>query len=371
MLPLVEKRVFELAEFRTFHGAKIRDLRVGWEAYGEMNADKSNVILICHYFTGTSHAAGKYADCDLEPGYWDAIIGPGKAVDTDKYCVISVDSLANINAYDPNVTTAGPASRDPATGAPYGMRFPIVTIRDFVEVQRALLDSLGVGRLHAVMGPSMGALQTYEWAAAHPERLGRIVPVIGGGWASADLIARLNIWGAPIRLDPDWRGGDYYDGAPPRAGLIESLKLITHDALHQDWAEAAFGRNWAEATRDPAADHDHLFAVEAALEAAARDRALLMDANHLLYLAKANQLFFAGHEGDLYDGLRRAAAPALIVYQPKDRVFHAELVEKTAAILREKAGAALFPLEGSHGHLDGIYSIAQAADAIREFLARP
>lgn len=371
MLPLVEKRVFELAEFRTFHGAKIRDLRVGWEAYGEMNADKSNVILVCHYFTGTSHAAGKYAESDLESGYWDAIIGPGKAVDTDKYCVISVDSLVNINAYDPNVTTTGPASRDPATARPYGMGFPIVTIRDFVEVQRALLDRLGVERLHAVMGPSMGALQTYEWAAAHPERVGRMIPVIGGGWASADLIARLNIWGAPIRLDANWRGGDYYDGAPPRAGLVESLKLITFDALHQDWAEAAFARKWAEETRDPAAAHDNLYAVEAALEAAARDRAQHMDANHLLYLAKANQLFFAGHAGDLHDGLRRATAPALILYQPKDRVFHAELIARTAEILNDNAGAALVPLEGSQGHLDGVFAIAQAEDAIRRFLSRP
>ena len=153
---IVEKKVFELPEFQTSGGALIRNLRVGWESYGKLNADRSNAILIAHYFSGTSHAAGRYTTEDVFPGYWDALIGPGKAIDTERYFVLSSDTLVNLNARDPRVVTTGPASIDPATGKPYGLSFPLVTIRDFVAVQKALVDHLGIPKLHAVMGPSMG-----------------------------------------------------------------------------------------------------------------------------------------------------------------------------------------------------------------------
>src|SRR5882724_6481095 len=117
----VAKKTFGMPELRTISGATIRDVKVGWESYGSLNAERSIAILICHYFSGTSHAAGRYAMSDPLPGYWDAIIGPGKAVDTDKYFVVSSDTLVNVNANDPMVTTTGPASIDPATGKPYAM----------------------------------------------------------------------------------------------------------------------------------------------------------------------------------------------------------------------------------------------------------
>ena len=164
--PLVEKQVFEIASFETFGGDEIKNVKVGWEAYGTLNADKSNVILICHYFSGNSHAAGKYSPDDKAPGYWDKIIGSGKPIDTDKFYVVSVDTLVNLGTGNPKVTTTGPASINPDTGKPYGMTFPIVTIRDFVNVQKALLDGLGIDKLHTVMGASMGALQDLRNGAA-------------------------------------------------------------------------------------------------------------------------------------------------------------------------------------------------------------
>src|SRR5690242_8879347 len=130
---IVEKKTFEMSDFPTVGGETIKKVTVGWEAAGTLNADKSNAILITHYFSGTSHAFGKYAASDALPGYWDAIIGPGKAIDTDKYFVISSDTLVNLNVKDPHVVTTGPASIDPATGKPYGMKFPIVRIKDFVN----------------------------------------------------------------------------------------------------------------------------------------------------------------------------------------------------------------------------------------------
>ncbi len=143
-LPLVQKQQLELAHFTTQSGVELKQVKVGWEAYGTLNADKSNVILITHYFSGTSHAAGKYRTTDAAAGYWDSIIGPGKAIDTNQFYVLSVDSLVNLNAFSPDVITTGPASINPDTGKAYGLSFPVVSIRDFVEVQKALLDKLGI-----------------------------------------------------------------------------------------------------------------------------------------------------------------------------------------------------------------------------------
>jgi homoserine O-acetyltransferase/O-succinyltransferase len=160
---LVEKKTFTLPSYTTVVGnTTLKDVKIGWESYGTLNADKSNAILITHYFSGTSHAAGRYKADDPAPGYWDAIIGPGKPLDTDKYFILASDTLVNLNAKDPNVVTTGPASIEPGTNRPYGPRFPIVTIRDFVNVQKALVESLGITRLAAVAGASMGALQAYE-----------------------------------------------------------------------------------------------------------------------------------------------------------------------------------------------------------------
>jgi homoserine O-acetyltransferase/O-succinyltransferase len=131
-------------------------VKIGWESYGPLNAEKSNAILITHYFSGTSHAAGKYKPGGA-PGIGDAIIGPGKPLDTDKYFILSSDTLVNLNTKDPNVVTTGPASIDPATGKRYGLSFSVVTIRDFVNVQKALVESLGIKKLVAVAGASMGA----------------------------------------------------------------------------------------------------------------------------------------------------------------------------------------------------------------------
>lgn len=368
---IVEKQTFELPSYTTVGGRTIEGVTVGWEAYGTLNEAKDNVILVTHYFSGTSHAAGKYAPEDKAPGYWDAIIGPGKAIDTDKYYVISSDTLVNLGANDPTVVTTGPASIDPATGAPYGMSFPIVTIRDFVEVQKALLESLGIERLHAVMGASMGALQAYEWAAAYPDRVERVIPVIGAGWADGNLIAWLNVWAAPIKLDANWNGGDYYGGEPPLRGLAEALKIVTLHAQHWEWSNGVFGRAWAGEARDPAASFENLYKIEAVLDAAGAARAQISDANHFLYLVKANQLFYAGHGEGLYDGLLAIEAPVLIIHTDEDLVFFPEAVRDTAAVIgSDGTPVQIVELQGTRGHLDGVLSISQAGPAIAAFLER-
>ncbi len=366
--PIVDKQVFEMGPYTTVGGETIEEVRVGWEAYGTLNEARDNVILVTHFFSGTSHAAGRYAE-DGPRGYWDAIIGSGKPLDTDRFYVVASDTLVNLNTGDPNVTTTGPASIDPATGEPYGLSFPVVTIRDFVEVQKALLESLGIERLHAVMGASMGALQALEWASAYPDMVERVIPVIGAGEADAFTIGWLNAWAAPIRLDPRWNGGDYYGGEPPLDGLAEALKLVTLQANHWKWADVAFGRAWAEDDVDPASGLDARFRFEAVLDEVARGRAAVSDANHFLYLVKANQLFQAGHTGSLAEGLANIEAPALLLYSPDDLVFAADKVRATATLIGADGTPVLTrPLAGRRGHLDGVLGIAQAAADLSEFL---
>lgn len=366
---IVQKQVFELGAYTTVGGETIPDVRVGWEAYGALNEARDNVVLITHFFSGNSHAAGKYSADDQAAGYWDAIIGPGKAIDTDRFYVISSDTLVNLNTGDPNVTTTGPASINPDTGEPYAMDFPIVTIRDFVNVQKALLENLGIDSLHAVMGASMGALQAYEWAASYPEMVERVVPVIGSGWADGNLIAWLNIWAAPIRLDPNWNGGDYYDGNPPNRGLAEALKIVTLHAQHWEWSNGVFGRTWSEEGADPAASFDNTFRIESVLDGAGAARASVSDANRFLYLVKANQLFYAGHGGTIAEGLLAIDAPVLMIHTDEDLVFFPEEVRDTAAMIRaDGTPVDIVELQGTRGHLDGVLSISQAAPQIRAFL---
>lgn len=367
---MVEKKVFELPSFTTQSGRTLKQVRVGWESYGTLNADKSNAVLICHFFSGNSHAAGKYDAKDPQPGYWDAIIGPGKAIDTNKYFVIAADTLVNLNTGDPKTTTTGPASVNPDTGKPYALDFPIVTIRDFVEVQKALVESLGIKKLALVAGPSMGSLQTFEWAASHPDMVAKAMPVIGAAEADAMLIGWLDVWAAPILVDANWNNGDYYGKTPPLAGLSKALAAVTLQANHQDWANATFGRRPAKEGDDPAKALANKFQFQSVLDNAGAARANVSDANHFLYLIKANQLFTAGGTS-LADGMAKIKAPMLYITQPKDLVFTTDAVERTLKVAKD-AGRDIthVTIDGTRGHLDGVVSMKQAEGAIRAFLAK-
>lgn len=216
----------------------------------------------------------------------------------------------------------------------------------------------------------MGALQAYDWAARHPEMVTRIVPVIAGAEADGFLIGWLDLWAQPIRLDPNWNNGDYYGREPPNRGLATSLALVTMHALHADFVNQTFGRQPADAARDPAAALDNRFRVQQFLADAGAARARVSDANHFLYLVKANQLFVAGG-GAAPESLARIKAPTLMLYAPTDMVFLESAVERTrAAIAAGGARVEAHPIAGPRGHLNGIAHIAPLGPRIAEFLAR-
>ncbi len=368
---LVEKKTFTMAIYTTTGGQVIRDLKIGWESYGALNATRDNVIVVPHFFSSSSHAAGKYKADDPAPGYWNAVIGPGKPIDTDKYFIVASDTLVNLNTKDPNVITTGPASINPETGKPYGLAFPIVTIKDFVRVQKALLDSLGVRKVHAVVGASMGAMQTIEWAATYPDFVERIVPVIGTAELDAFTIGRLNLWASAITLDPNWNGGDYYGKAEPISGLALALKMVTLDARHFGWADKAFGRRWAQPDRDPGRNFTNKYAVEDTLDRAALARARVSDANSFLYLVKANQLFIAGHKESLDAGLAEIKAKALFVPAASDLLLPPQFSKHAVDILKSRGQQAeLVEIPGDGGHLDGLLAVQKVGEAIAKFLAQ-
>jgi len=365
---VVEKRVFEAGSYQTRGGGTIANARIGYQTAGRLNAAGDNAVLIAHFFSANSHAFGRLGGPGGPVGWWDAIIGPGKPIDTDRFFVVSSDTLVNVNVGDPNTTTTGPATINPDTGRPYGMTFPVVSMRDFVEVQKRLLDSLGVKRLALVAGPSNGGLQAIEWAAAYPEMVDRVMPVIAGE-IDAWMQGWLDIWEAPIRLDPNWREGDYYAPGrePPLRGLAEAWKIVTLQANDRPWARQ-FERRIPEG-QDPAKRIGDRFEVERALDATGQARARTSDANSFLYMVRANQLALREYP-NLEAALSRSRARWLVAPSATDRVFPREGVQELIDALR-RAGRPVEVAEvtGERGHLNGVLNVGSVGDRVRAFLA--
>ncbi len=252
------------------------------------------------------------------------------------------------------------------TGKPYGSSFPVITYRDSVRVHRALVDSLGVKKLAAAVGASGGSLQAMEWAASYPDFVDRVVHVIGPGLdITPFVIGLLDIWMMPIRLDPRWKGGDYFGGEEPREGVAQALKTVTLTALAHGWAERVHSYKWAVAEGNPLDAMGNLFAIEDSLYKTGLARAAGTDAAHFVWMAKANQLYNLEREQS------RIKAKVLFVPAKTDMIFPPELSRKWADKLRARGNhVEVFEIDGTNGHLDGILSIAKAGEAIRAFLAK-
>ena len=262
--------------------------------------------------------------------------------------------------------TTGPSSINPDTGKPWGMRFPVISLRDSVRVHKALVSSLGVKKLQAVAGASAGAIQSMEWAVLYPDMVERVIHVIGPGFSITPwTIALLEAWVAPIKQDPKWKQGDYYGREPPLEGLAQALKLVTLTARHWGWAEKTFGDKPADASKPPADAIGNRFAIEDALIKAGIGRAKTVDANNKIYMAKANQLFNVESE------VGKIRSKVLFIPASSDLVFPPELSHKAAGRLKAQGGTAeVFVIEGTGGHLDGVLEITKAGETIRQFMQK-
>ncbi len=294
----VEKKVFTLPTYTTVGGKTLKDVKVGYETYGKLNAAGDNAIFVPHFFSGNSHAAGKYKDTDAAFGYWDPIIGSGRPIDTDKYFVVSADALANLNTKDPNTTTTGPAIDQSRHRQALGH---VVSRRDLRRIPCACTRrcSIRSASRSCRRSPARRAVRSRRCCGPRNTRTTsqRVVHVIGPGFDIHPYVIELvDEWILPIKLDPKWNNGDYYGRDEPLDGLAQGLKIVTISTRAFGWAEKTFGYKWADPAKDPAAAMDNRFAIEDTLNKGGAARAKSVDANSMIYTAKANQLYNLGDD---------------------------------------------------------------------------
>ena len=368
--PVGDRRFHTFATDRPFvleGGGLLRDVTVAFETWGELADDASNAVLVCHALTGDSHAAGPSGRGHPTPGWWDGLIGPGRALDTDRCFVVCANVLGGCQG------TTGPASTDPATGRPYGPRFPAVTIRDIVRTQAVLADHLGVGRWLAVVGGSMGGMQVLEWGIMYPDRVRALVPIATCVAATAQQIALSSVQRSAIVLDPGWRGGDYYDAAPgegPHRGLALAREIaqITYrtDLVFHD----RFGRTPLD-DMDDAFTLWQRFDVEGYLDYHGAKLVRRFDANSYLVICKAMDLHDIGRgRGGPIAALGRIRAATLTVSIDSDSLYfpyQQELIRDTLVLRGVPCEHAVITSE--HGHDAFLLETDQLADALSGFLA--
>ena len=284
----VEKQTFTFAQppagLTLACGVAIGPVTVAYETYGRLAADRSNAVLILHALSGDAHVAGTHEDNDEKPGWWDFMVGPGKGIDTDRYFVICSNILGSC------MGTTGPASIDPSTERPYGLRFPMVTIGDMVVAQKTLMDHLGIERLHAVIGGSVGGMQALEWSVRYPEMVESAVLLATTTRHSALAIAFNEVARQSIMVDPHWNNGDYYGNQKPDMGLAVARMIGHITYLSDESMRLKFGRRLQDKA-DFSFNFDADFQVESYLRYQGRKFVDRFDANAFLYITKAADYF--------------------------------------------------------------------------------
>ena len=349
-------------------GTTMSGVTMAYETWGRLDADASNAVLVCHAWTGDSHVSGAAEDGHPTPGWWEDVVGPGLAIDTERWFVVCVNVLGGCQG------STGPASPHPDDGLPYGSRFPVVTIRDMVRAQARLADHLGVRRWHAVVGGSMGGMQVLEWAVMFPERVGGIVPIATCAQATAQQIA----WGAigrrAVRLDPKWRGGDYYD-APDGDGPWEGLSIARMVAQVTFRSDNVFTDRFGRELADGATQHDSLnlwqrFEVERYLEYHGEKLVRRFDANSYLIIGKAMDLHDVGRgRSGLEAAMARVTAPTLVMGISSD-VLYPTYQQRQIRDLVAATGtpADYLEIESPHGHDGFLINLDEVAPPIQVFL---
>jgi homoserine O-acetyltransferase len=342
-------------------GASIRDYDLRFETYGRLNADRSNAVLVCHALNASHHLAGQYEGQAKSEGWWDTMVGPGKPVDTNRFFVIGVNNLGSCFG------STGPMHVNPDTGRVYGADFPVVTVEDWVHAQARLLDRLGIEKLAAVMGGSLGGMQALGWALQYPHRVAHAVVIASAPNLTAENIAFNEVARRAIVTDPDFHGGHFYEhGVVPKRGL-RIARMIGHITyLSDDVMNEKFGRQLrsavAEAASAPGADsapgyrystQDVEFQIESYLRYQGDKFAEYFDANTYLLITRALDYFdpARSYGGDLSLALARACCKFLLVSFTTDwRFSPARSRELVKALLHNKRDLSYAEIDAPHGH---------------------
>ncbi|HXK00845.1 MAG TPA: homoserine O-acetyltransferase [Verrucomicrobiae bacterium] len=344
-------------------GATLAPVEVAYETYGRLNAHKTNAILVLHAFSGDAHAAGISHETG-KPGWWDNMIGPGKAFDTDRYFVICTNVLGGCRG------TTGPSSVNPETGCPYAMTFPVITIGDMVRLQKMLIDWFGIERLLTVTGGSMGGMQALKWAVDYPEQVVSAIPIASTTRHSAQQIAFNEVGRQAIMADPDWNGGDYYGKQPPARGLAVA-RMVGHITYMSDESmREKFGRRLRDKeTFGFGFDVD--FEVESYLRYRGSQFVNRFDANSYLYITKAMDYFdLTEGQGTLSSVLERAQARFLVISFSSDWLYPSYQSQEMVRALRSRnQDVAYVELQSNYGHDSFLVDVAEQAELVRGFLA--
>ncbi|UTW58498.1 homoserine O-acetyltransferase [Kordiimonas sp. SCSIO 12603] len=328
-------------------GATLSPVNVGFETYGELNEDRSNAVLICHALTGDQYVASNHPITG-KPGWWERIVGPGKLVDTNKYFVICSNVLGSC------LGTTGPKEINPATEKPWGIDFPVITIRDMVKVQAALLDHLGVDTLFALIGGSMGGMQVLEWLTTFPERLHSAIALATAARHTAQNIALHEVGRQSVMADPNWNGGRYYETeTKPDKGLSVARMTAHITYLSEDALTRKFGRNLQ--SRDAVTfGFDADFQVESYLRYQGSTFVDRFDANSYLYITRAmDYLDIAGrHDGRLADAFKNASHVRCCVISFSTDWLYPTAENKRIVHALNAAGVpvSFAEIESPHGH---------------------
>ena len=367
--PVGQRQFFTYPDDRRLaldNGTVMSGIVAAYETWGQLNADASNAILLCHAWTGDSHASGRAEDGHLAPGWWESAVGPGLAIDTNQWFVVCANVLGGCQG------STGPASAHPEDGQPYGSRFPVITIRDMVRVQARLADHIGVAVWHSVIGGSMGGMQVLEWAVTFPERVRSVVPIATCVQASAQQIAWGSIGRRAIINDPKWRGGDYYEAAPgdgPHEGL-STARMVAQVTFRSDNVFTdRFGREMTGGT-STSKSLDGKFEVERYLEYHGDKLVSRFDANSYMTIGKAMDLHdIARGRNTLDSAVARISSPVLTMGIWSDFLYPVyQQLQIRDMVAANGVRAEYVEVDSPHGHDAFLIELDQVGPAIRHFI---
>ena len=350
------------SELELESGEKFGPITLAYETYGKLNIEKSNAILIHHALTGDAHAAGFHPG-DKDPGWWDNMIGPGKAFDTEHYFIICSNVLGGCKG------STGPASINPVTGRPYGLQFPVITIKDMVNAQRHLIDYLGIDKLLAVVGGSMGGMQALQWVVSYPDRVQSAIPVATTANHSPQQIAFNEVGRQAIMADPNWNEGDYYGKDLPAKGLSVA-RMVGHITYMSDVSMSEkFGRKFKN-TKQPFKFSPE-FEVEGYLQYRGDNFIKRFDPNSYLYITKAIDYFDLSNGTGLREVFKGINAPFLIIAFKSDWLYPAYQSQEIARACKLAGIDAIYcELNSNYGHDAFLVEVDEQAHLIKYFLKR-
>lgn len=341
-------------------GETIGPITLAFETYGDLNSSKSNAILVLHALSGDAHASSLGVP-NANPGWWDTIIGPGKAIDTEKYYVICSNVLGGCRG------STGPSSINPKTGKPYGSEFPIITIHDMVNAQRFLIDHLGVEKLFSVVGGSMGGMQVLQWMVSYPERIRSGIPIATTMKHSPQQIALDEVGRQSIIADPNWMGGNYYGHALPAKGLAVA-RMVGHITYMSDVSmNEKFGRRIRKASKE--SKFEPVFEVEKYLEYRGDDFVKRFDANSYLYITKAMDYFDILDSKSIDDVFKGVRAKVMVIAFKSDWLYPAyQSKEIVRACKLAGLETTYVEVNSSYGHDAFLLRVDEETHLIRHFL---